>query len=197
MTLADAGYFIGSDLEECARRGRQVAVPEARQRLLGNPYHKDRFTYDERSDSFTCPMGQRLHYFRTQSSQNGDQKRVYWATGAVCRPCPAFGVCTKSSRLGRRLAIGSHDAMLRSHRAWMSTDLAKQAYRRRKQLVEPVFGIIKEQMAARRFLLRGLVNVAAEWTMLATAFNLRTLWRVWRSRIFSHLFHGPQPHLLS
>ena len=51
----------------------------------------------------------------------------------------------------------------------------------RKQLVEPVFGIIKEQQGARRFLLRGLVNVAAEWTMLATAFNLRTSWRVWRS----------------
>ena len=29
-----------------------------------------------------------------------------------------------------------------------------------KQLVEPVFGIIKEQQMARRFLLRGLVNVA-------------------------------------
>ena len=46
---------------------------------------------------------------------------------------------------------------------------------RRKQLVEPAFGIIKEQQGARRFLLRGLVNVEAEWTMLATAFNLRML----------------------
>ena len=81
--------------------------------------------------------------------------------------------------MGRTMAIGPHDAALRSHRAWMSTDAAKEAYRRRKQLVEPVFGIIKEQMGVRRFLLRGLVNVAAEWTALATAFNLRTLWRVW------------------
>ena len=46
-------------------------------------------------------------------------------------------------------------------------------------MVEPVFGIIKEQQGGRRFLLRGLTNVAAEWTVLATAFNLRTLWRVW------------------
>ena len=55
-------------------------------------------------------------------------------------------------------------------------------------MVEPVFGIIKEQQAGRRFLLRGLINVAAEWTVLATAFNLRTLWRVWRSRIFDQVF---------
>ena len=69
-----------------------------------------------------------------------------------------------------------------------------KAYGLRKQLVEPVFGIIKEQQRARRFLLRGLANVAAEWTMLATAFNLRTLCRVWSSSPpFTHLFHGPKP----
>ena len=42
------------------------------------------------------------------------------------------------------------------------------------------------------FLLRGLVNMAAEWTMLATAFNLRTLWPVWRSSPFIGLFNGPE-----
>ena len=84
--------------------------------------------------------------------------------------------------------------MLRRHRAWMSTSAAKEAYGLRKQLVEPVFGIIKEQQGARRFLLRGLANVAAEWTVLATAFNLRTLWRAWRSSSFIQLPHGPNLH---
>ena len=62
--------------------------------------------------------------------------------------------------MGRTMAIGPHDAALRCHRAWMSTDAAKEAYRRRKQLVEPVFGIIKETDGSPGdFLLRGLVNV--------------------------------------
>ena len=57
------------------------------------------------------------------------------------------------------------------------------------QPVEPAFGIIQEQQGARRFLLRGLANVAAEWAMLATAFNLRTLYRVRSSsRSLSHPF---------
>ena len=30
--------------------------------------------------------------------------------------------------------------------------------------------------------MRGLTNVTAEWTLLATAFNLRTLWRIWRAQ---------------
>ena len=110
--------------------------------------------------------------------------RLYRAAGAVCQARPAFRACTRAKEIGRSLAIGPHDTVLRRHRAWMSTSAAKEAYELRKQLVEPVFGIIKEQQGARRFLLRRLVNVAAEWTMLATAFNLRTLWRVWRSSPF-------------
>ncbi len=31
-------------------------------------------------------------------------------------------------------------------------------------------------------MLRRLREVKAEWTLLATAFNLRTLWRLWRGR---------------
>ena len=95
--------------------------------------------------------------------------------------CPAFRVCTRAKEIGRSLAIGPHDAVLRRHRARMSSSAVKEAYRLRKQLVEPVFGIIKEQQGARKFLLRSLTNVAAEWTMLATAFNLRPLCRVWSS----------------
>ena len=95
------------------------------------------------------------------------------------------------------MAIGPYDAALRRHRVWMSTDEAKDAYKRRKPLVEPVFGIIKEQLAARGFLLRGMINVSAEWTLLATAFTLRTLWRVWRLGAFGDLLGGPKPQFAS
>ena len=61
----------------------------------------------------------------------------------------------------------------------MTTPLAKIAYRRRKELSEPTFGILKEQLGFRRFLLRGLDNIKAEIFMVATAFNLRSLYRVW------------------
>ena len=113
--------------------------------------------------------------------------KVYRASGAVCRVCPAFGVCTKDRRWGRVLWISPYDALLRNHRRWMATTEAKEMYARRKQLVEPSFGILKEQMGARRLLLRGLANVKAEFVLLATAFNLRTLWRVWAG------WQGPPP----
>ena len=179
MTLADAGYFATSHVAECHRRGQKVVVSEARQRFLKDPYHKDRFTYDEHNDICKCPQGQTLTFVRIQHA-NGVPLRLYRAAGAVCQVCLAFRACTRAKQIGRSLAIGPHDEALRRHRVWMSTSVAKEAHRLRKRLVEPVFGIIKEQQGARRFLLRGLANnVSTEWTMLATAFNLRTLWRVW------------------
>ena len=188
MTLADAGYYSGTNLGDCAGRGQAVAMPETSQRQSrGHPYHKDRFAYDESNDSFMCPQGKVLPFKRIHIPPNGVHYRFYQAPGAVCRACPAFGVCTKSKD-GRNVTVGPNDAALRRHRTWMATSAATEVYKLRKQVVEPVFGIIKEQQAGRRFLLRGLLNVAAEWTVLATAFNRRTLCRVWRSRIFDQVF---------
>lgn len=180
LTLADAGYHSGAALAACARRGQRVAMPEAHGRALQHPYHKDRFGYDPATDTYRCPAGQPLRFTRTKTTR-GIARRLYRASGAVCRACPAFGVCTTDGRHGRGLEIGPHDALLRRHRAWMATPEAQQSLAQRPPLIEPVFGILKDQHGARRFLLRGLANVAAEWALLATAFNLRTLWRQWRA----------------
>jgi len=51
----------------------------------------------------------------------------------------------------------------------------RSRYRLRKQVVEPVFGQIKEARGMRRFLHRGLEKVAAEWAMICMAHNLLKL----------------------
>src|SRR5205807_8008161 len=48
-------------------------------------------------------------------------------------------------------------------------------YRRRKALVEPVWGTLKEQRGMRRFRLRGLEKVRIEFTLAAISFNLTRL----------------------
>ena len=50
-------------------------------------------------------------------------------------------------------------------------------YRLRKQVVEPVFGQIKQARAFRQFLLRGIEKVQAEWALICTAHNLTKLIR--------------------
>ena len=57
----------------------------------------------------------------------------------------------------------------------MKTEAGKKFYAKRKSTVEPVFGIIKEVMGFRRFMLRGLEAVKGEWTLVCMAFNLKRL----------------------
>lgn len=49
------------------------------------------------------------------------------------------------------------------------------AYRRRKVIVEPVFGWIKSVMGFRQFSLRGLRKTNAEWHLVCLAMNLRRM----------------------
>ena len=106
-----------------------------------------------------------------------------WLQAQSARRALLSGVCTKNRRYGRTIEIGQNDTALRRHRDWMKTEEAKQAYLRRLPLIEPLFAILRNQLGARQFALRGLPNVKAEWSMFATPYNLRTLWRVWRSRL--------------
>jgi transposase len=57
----------------------------------------------------------------------------------------------------------------------LKTRAGKKRYALRKQTVEPVFGIIKSVMKFRQFMLRGLVNVGNEWTLVCLAWNLKRL----------------------
>jgi len=53
----------------------------------------------------------------------------------------------------------------------------RSRYRLRKQIVEPVFGQIKQARGFRQFLLRGVEKVRAEWALICTAHNLVKLAR--------------------
>jgi len=70
-----------------------------------------------------------------------------------------------------------HAALLRM-RSKLASTTGRALYRRRKALAEPVIGILKEQRGMRRFRMRGLKNVAAEFAMATTALNLTRMWRL-------------------
>ncbi len=57
----------------------------------------------------------------------------------------------------------------------LRTEEGKKVYARRAQTVEPTFGIIKESMRFRQFLLRGIEKVRIEWDLVCTAYNMRRM----------------------
>ena len=58
----------------------------------------------------------------------------------------------------------------------LRTKEGRACYAKRKQIVEPVFGQIK-QGELRQFLLRGLRKVGAEWKLVCLTHNLLKIWR--------------------
>jgi transposase len=181
VSLADAGYHSGANLADCEELKQEVVMPETITKKLDFPYHKDKFGYDQARNSYICPFGQTLKYRKTTTIKNSKYK-VYGCQVDICRQCPAFGQCTRDYKHGRELKIGRYEMQLRRHREKMNTEEAKNIYKRRKELIEPVFGIIKEQMNIRRLWLRGLKRVRTEAGIIAAAFNLRTLYSIWSDR---------------
>jgi IS5 family transposase len=57
----------------------------------------------------------------------------------------------------------------------LQTKAGKALYALRKQMPEPVFGIIKSVMGFRQFLLRGLDKARAEWKLVTMAWNIKRL----------------------
>ena len=59
----------------------------------------------------------------------------------------------------------------------LRTQRGRRIYAKRKRIVEPVFGQIKECRGFRRFSLRGQNKVSGEWDLVAMFHNLLKLYR--------------------
>jgi len=60
----------------------------------------------------------------------------------------------------------------------LKTKRGKETYKKRKETVEPVFGIIKSVMGFRQFMLRGIEKVNTEWSLVRVAYNFKRLHRL-------------------
>ena len=64
---------------------------------------------------------------------------------------------------------------LKAMRKKLRSSAGRRVYAQRKALVEPVFGVLKQQRGMRQFRTRGRERVATEFTLAAIAYNLTRL----------------------
>jgi transposase len=169
--VADAGYSNGEQAEACEHRGITAHVPAMRSvnnRGDGTLFQRRDFQYDETTDTFRCPAGQRLY--------RGHRKErciVYAAQAEVCGACSLRLRCTVGSR--RLLKKHLHDGALERLRERATTE----AMRLRKSLVEHPFSALKYQIFGHpRFLLRGLRGARTEISLGVMVYNLKRMIRV-------------------
>jgi transposase len=81
-----------------------------------------------------------------------------------------------SERFAQATPAPQNPTPLKAMRHRLHTPAGKRLYALRKQIPEPVFGVIKSVMGFRQFLLRGLDRVQGEWSLVTMAWNLRRMY---------------------
>jgi transposase len=88
----------------------------------------------------------------------------------------------RSLNVGKRCKGRARAAAHKRMRQKLRSSSGRQAYAQRKTLVEPGFGVLKEQRGLRQFRTRGKEKVANEFTLANTAYNLTRMYRVENSQ---------------
>jgi len=174
QVCADAGYYDSVDLKACQDQQITTYVPIPKHKVSKKtnvpkpPFYPERFLYDADSDTYRCPQGQLMHYFRTITKADGRRIRIYRTP--ACQSCPLKGECTTSKR-GRYIYRWEHQQVI-ERLAERLTD-NPQMSSLRKTLVEHPFGTLKGAWGYRNFLLRGKKKVETETGLMLLAYNIR------------------------
>jgi hypothetical protein len=59
----------------------------------------------------------------------------------------------------------------------LRTKKGREMYAKRKGMIEPIFGQLKQVLGFRQFSMRGLASMRGEWRLMATVHSLLKLWR--------------------
>jgi len=177
--LADGGYFSGRELSAAEEKGYSVLVnipaqTEKQKNIKPAPYNQHNFAYDDVSDEYICPQGGRLKFNRKRTRKKKEVKEY------ICKSyktCPHANDCSNDKK-GRKIEISEYKDTVKRHAERLDNEENKKLLSRRKVIVEPVFGFIKENLKFRRFTVRGKENVSAQWFLACLIYNLRKMYRL-------------------
>jgi len=140
-------------------------------------YSIDRFGYDPTRDVWICPADKLLPLAPSTGQPGRPSTNQYVAAMADCAACPLRAACLKPGEDHRLLQAKDRRATGAMRFKLRQPD-ARRRYARRKTIVEPVFGQIKEARGFTTLSLRGLARAAGEYLLACLAHNLGKLLRV-------------------
>jgi transposase len=174
---ADKGFHNSGEIKECVDNGITPYVPEPSppnpNKKLGVPareFYEDKFTYEKDRDSYTCPAGNEMTFWRRGQNNSGKKMRLYRTV--ECGACPYRARCT-TNRRGRIIYRWVHEEILDEMRARLRTEQGKAKVVLRAQLVEHPFGTIKLAFNQGYLLMKGLRNVRGEIGLTMLAYDIR------------------------
>ena len=175
----DNGYYSGENLGALSDRGVEAYIATDRGEKPaatgvdggGRILVKADFRYDEERDGFHCPGGQFLALRRVDAKG----RREYRGEAEVCAACAYHDRCCRSkSGAARTVTSDGREPLRRAMNERMSRPESRAIYSRRKAIVEPVFGQIKNT-GFRGFGVRGKSKVDGEFSLVCAAHNVKKM----------------------
>ena len=144
-----------------------VARPQRGSAVASGYFNRTEFRYDPEADCYVWPSGDRLDpYTRTRKDEHIS---IRYTNMRACQTRSLKPQCTSGSR--RTIDRWENETALErmAERLFARPDILDK----RRETVEHPFGSIKQWMNQGAFLMRGLANVNAEFSLTALAYNLR------------------------
>jgi len=176
---ADAGYSSYDNLEYADKKGLDLYMPDnfleslEKQSPEEKRYDKSQFEYDEKPDTYWCPVGKPLSFYSQGKREGKEPLRIY--RGEECGSCVVREKCTKGQV--RTVTRDGREWLMEAMRQKLKTPEGKKTYQKRMYTVEPVFGNIQGNRGKIMMSLRGKVKVKGEWLLMCLVHNIRKIVR--------------------
>lgn len=178
MIVADCGYSNTAAIREVENEYRVETYVAISDEEKTKPFSKQFFKFDPELNIYICPEGHQLEQ-KGGIHQKGERQTMhYWCDKKTCDQCPSQPKCTKSTKKGRKIARYTDECWVEDYREKMKGKTGKAIIKRRKAIVEHVFGVIKCWMGKIPLLLRGKRKVQTEIDLYATTYNIKRLLKV-------------------
>ena len=183
VTLADSGYATAEQLAEAEKNDYKVLLNLTEKSNISTsprkdkPFHVSNFKYEESKDVMICPQSKELKYKETELSKNKKHKVRKYKCNEY-ESCPMRWECSKS-KTGRIVKLNPFYKVIKKQIEYQELESSKEKLKRRKGLIEPIFGFIKEIDGFRRFTMKGKEKAKTQWSMICTTINLKKMHNLW------------------
>ncbi len=148
--LYDKGYHTGSELKTAQDLGIEtiVAIPDvpSTSQAPNHDYNFEHFKYDQESDTYTCPQGEKLitngTWYKEQNRRDNIIIFKQYKTRS-CKSCPVHSQCTRS-KAGRVLSRSTFAEYYERNRK--NFEEKEHLYKRRQTIIEHPYRHIKATM---------------------------------------------------
>ncbi len=171
ILLADNGYDNVMALQAIEAEVNTEALVMMKEEGASNgSFNKSEFKYDIENDCYTCPDGQKLKPRGGIQQRKGRFAVMYQCKRSVCNAC-AKRVKFSKSKDGRSITRYTDEKWVESYREKMHRPRETALLKRRKAVVEHIFGILKCWMGKIPLLLQGRDKVQIEIDIYTTAYQ--------------------------